>query len=80
MGIVKAQGKEKGLCHCNSFITTYVTEKDYDILYRDLEHSYEITKIVREDKITKQAEIIYQIEQAVLREKLGIKKCCMQSG
>lgn len=60
LGIVKVQGKERGLCHCNSFITTYVAEKDYDILYRDLEHSYEITKIVREDKTTKQAEVIYQ--------------------
>lgn len=68
LGIVKAQGKEKGLCHCNSFITTYVAERDYDILYRDLSHSYEITKIVREDKITKQAEVIYQSEQASLRE------------
>lgn len=74
LGIVKAQGKEKGLCHCNSFITTYVAERDYDILYRDLSHSYEITKIVREDKITKQAEVIYQSEQASLREKSGIEK------
>ena len=63
LGIVKAQGKEKGLCHCNSFITTYVAERDY-----------EITKIVREDKITKQAEVIYQSEQASLREKSGIEK------
>ena len=74
LGIVKAQGKEKGLCHCNSFITTYVAERDYDLLYRDLSHSYEITKIVREDKITKQAEVIYQSEQASLREKSGIEK------
>ncbi len=74
LGIVKAQGKEKGLCHCNSFITTYVAERDYDILYRDLSHSYEITKIVREDKITKQEEVIYQSEQASLREKSGIEK------
>ena len=74
LGIVKAQGKEKGLCHCNSFITTYVAERDYDILYRDLSHSYEITKIVREDKITKQAEVIYQSEQVALREKSGIEK------
>ena len=55
-------------------ITTYVAERDYDILYRDLSHSYEITKIVREDKITKQAEVIYQSEQASLREKSGIEK------
>lgn len=74
LGLVEAQGKEKDLCHCNSFITTYVAERDYDILYRDLEHSYEITKIVREDKQTKQAEVIYQSEQAALREKSGIEK------
>lgn len=55
-------------------IITYVAERDYDILYRDLSHSYEITKIVREDKITKQAEVIYQSEQASLREKSGIEK------
>lgn len=74
LGLVKAQGKEKGLCYCNSFITTYMAEKDYDILYRNLTHSYEITKIVREDKTTKQAETIYQSEQAALREKAGIEK------
>ena len=80
LGLVKVQGKEKGLCHCNSFITTYVAEKDYDILYRSLEHSYEITKIVREDKMTKQAEVIYQSEQAVLREKQGIEKMLISGG
>ena len=74
LGIVKAQGKEKNLCHCNSFITTYVGERDYDILYRDLSHYYEITKIVRENKTTKQGEVIYQSEQASLREKSGIEK------
>ena len=80
LGLIKAQGREKGLCHCNSFITTYIAEKDYDILYRNLEHSYEITKIVREDKITKQTEVIYQSEQAVLREKQGIEKMLVSNG
>ena len=80
LGLVKAQGKEKGLCHCNSFITTYVAEKDYDVLYRDLSHSYEITKIVREDKITKQAEVIYQSELAALRERSGIEKMLEAGG
>lgn len=70
LGLVNARGKEKGLCHCNSFITTYVAERDYDIMYRDLEHSYEITKIVRENKNTKSSEVIYQSVQAVLREKM----------
>lgn len=31
-------------------------------------------KIVREDKITKQTEVIYQREQASIREKLGVEK------
>jgi hypothetical protein len=74
LGLIKAEGREKGLCHCNSFITTYVAEKDYDILYRDLTHFYEITKIVREDKQMKQSETIYQSEQAALRERTGIEK------
>ena len=80
LGLIKARGKEKGLCHCNSFITTYIAEKDYDILYRNLTHSYEITKIVQEDKITKQAETIYQSEQTVLREKAGIEKMLVANG
>lgn len=80
LGIVKAQGKEKGLCHCNSFITTYVAERDYDILYRDLEHSYAITKIVREDKQSKEKEVIYLSEQAELREKTGIVKMLSGAG
>lgn len=80
LGLIKALGREKGVCHCNSFITTYVAEKDYDILYRNLEHFCEITKIVREDKITKQAEVIYQSEQAVLREKQGIEKMLVANG
>lgn len=80
LGIVKAQGKEKGLCHCNSFITTYVAERDYDVLYRDLKHFHAINKIVRENKQSKEKEVIYMSEQAELREKSGIKKMLAGAG
>jgi len=73
LGLVKAHGKEKGLCHRNSFITTYMAEKEYDILYRVLTHCYEISKIIREEKETKVTETIYQSGQAALREKTGIE-------
>lgn len=49
-------------------------------MYRNLKHFCEITKIVREDKITKQVEVIYQSEQAVLREKQGIEKMLVANG
>lgn len=80
LGIIKASGKEKDLCHCNSFITTYTSERDYDVLYRNLEHSYEINKIIRENKTTKETEVIYQSEQSVLREKYGIQKMLISNG
>ena len=35
---------------------------------------YEISKIIREDKITKRAEVIYQSSQAQDREMAGIEK------
>lgn len=80
LGLIKASGKERDLCHCNSFITTYTSERDYDILYRNLEHSYEINKIVRENKTTKKSEVIYQSEKSVLREKYGIEKMLISNG
>ncbi len=80
LGLVKAHGKEKGLCHCNSFITTYMAEKEYDILYRALTHCYEISKIIREEKETKVTETIYQSGQAALREKTGIEKMLAVAG
>lgn len=80
LGLVNVQGKEKGLCHCNSFITTYSAERDYDILYRNLTRSYKIMKIVREDKVTAQSEVVYQSEQAALREKAGIEKMLKAAG
>lgn len=80
LGIIKINAKEKNLCQCNSFMTTYRKDKNSDAFYRDLEHCYEINKIVREDKMTKQAEVIYQSEQAVLREKQGIEKMLISGG
>lgn len=74
LGLIKAHGKEKELYHCNSFMTTYITEKDYDILYRDLKQSYEIKKIIRINNITNESEVIYQSTHAVLRERHGIEK------
>lgn len=74
LGIIKAKNAGKDVCHCNSFMTTYIKERDYDILYRELQHKYEITKIIREDKQTKRKETIYQSNQAELRELSGIEK------
>lgn len=74
LGIIKAKNAGKDVCHCNSFMTTYIKERNYDILYRELQHKYKITKIIREDKQTKRKETIYQSNQAELRELSGIEK------
>ena len=74
LGLIKAKNGDKNTCHCNSFMTTYRAERDYDILYRSLQHRYEITKIVREEKVSKRAEVIYQNREAENRELSGICK------
>ena len=74
LGLIKAQNGDKNTCHCNSFMTTYCAERDYDILYRTLQHRYEILKIVREEKASKRAEVIYQSKEAETREMYGIVK------
>lgn len=74
LGIIKSKNAGKDVCHCNSFMTTYIKERDYDILYRELQHKYELTKIIREDKQTKRKETIYQSNLAELRELSGIEK------
>jgi len=79
LGLVKGE-KGKGNFHCNSFMAAYKAERDFDALYRDLEHSYEITKIVRENKDTKKKEVIYLSEVAELREKKGITKMLEGAG
>lgn len=74
LGMVKADKKKVQEYHCNSFMVDYKENDDYDLHYRNLTQRYEISKIVREDKITKRAEVIYQSTSAEDREKAGIEK------
>lgn len=74
LGMVKADKKKVQEYHCNSFMVDYKENDDYDLHYRNLTQCYEISKIVREDKITKRAEVIYQSTSAEEREKAGIEK------
>lgn len=80
LGIIKKDRKEKNLCQCNSFMTTYKKDKNSDSFYRDLEHCYEISRIVREDKMTKRAETIYLSSMAACRERTGIEKMLQAGG
>ena len=74
LGMVKADKKKVQEYHCNSFMVDYKVNDDYDLHYRNLTQRYEISKIVREDKITKRSEVIYQSTSAKEREKAGIEK------
>ena len=74
LGMIKADSKKVQEYHCNSFMADYKRNADYDLHYRNLTHCYEISKIVREDKITKRTEVIYQSREAEIREKSGIEK------
>ncbi|MDO4338085.1 MAG: hypothetical protein Q4C91_08380 [Eubacteriales bacterium] len=60
--------------HCNSFMVDYKKNDDYDLHYRNLTQRYEISKIVRKDKIVGRAEVIYQSRGAEKRELAGIEK------
>lgn len=80
LGIIKKDRHEKDLCQCNSFMTTYKKDKNSDSFYRDLEHCYEINRIVREDKMTKRAETIYLSSMAECRERTGIEKMLQAGG
>jgi hypothetical protein len=80
LGIIKAGGKEKNLCQCNSFMTTYKKDKNSDAYYRNLLHCHEINKIVREDKMSKRSETIYQSIDAECRERTGIEKMLASEG
>lgn len=80
LGIIKKDGQEKNLCQCNSFMTTYKKDKNSDSFYRDLKHCYEINRIVREDKMTKRAEVIYLSGMAECRERTGIEKMLLAGG
>lgn len=73
LGLIKAEDR-KGTYHCNSFMTTYQTDREKDLFFCNLSKRYEINKIVREDKRSKEKEVIYISEQAELKEKSGIIK------
>lgn len=79
LGLVKSE-RGKDLYHCNSFMTTYQNDRDRDSFFRDLPHRYEIIKIVRENKDTKQKEVIYQSVEAEKRETSGIEKMLTAAG
>lgn len=80
LGMVKADKKKVQEYHCNSFMVDYKENDDYDLHYRNLTQCYEINKIVREDKITKQSEVIYQSTSAGERERAGIEKMLVSAG
>ena len=80
LGMVKADKKKTQEYHCNSFMVDYKENDDYDLHYRNLTQCYEINKIVREDKITKQSEVIYQSTSAGERERAGIEKMLVSAG
>lgn len=79
LGLIKSEDK-KDIYHCNSFMTTYQTDREKDLFFCNLSIRYEINKIVREDKRSKEKEVIYMSEQAELREKLGIIKMLKEAG
>lgn len=74
LGMVRADNRKMQVYHCNSFMVDYKENNDYDLHYRNLTQCYEITKIVREDKLTKRLEVIYQSRSAEEREMSGIEK------
>lgn len=80
LGIIKAVKTKEQVCHCNSFMVDYKKNKDYDLHYRNLTHCYEIGRIVREEKGTKRAEVIYLGAEAEKREKSGIEKMLAAAG
>lgn len=73
LGLIKSEDR-KNVYHCNSFMTTYQTDREKDLFFCHLSHRYEINKIVREDKQTKEKEVIYLSEQEELREQAGVIK------
>lgn len=77
LGMIKAENRKTQEYHCNSFMVDYKVNDDYDLHYRNLTQRYEISKIVREDKITKRSEVIYQSNSATERERAGIEKMLM---
>lgn len=79
LGLVKSADK-KNVYHCNSFMATYQDDRERDLFFRHLSKRYEINKIIREDKQTKEKETIYISEQTALREETGVKKMFADAG
>ncbi len=79
LGLIKSEDR-KNVYHCNSFMTTYQTDREKDLFFCHLSKKYEINKIVREDKKSKEKEVVYLSEQAELREKSGIIKMLEEAG
>lgn len=79
LGLVR-DAVSKGMYHCNSFITTYQSDREKDLFFCNLAHKYEINKIIREDKKTKRTETIYLSSDAEYREYTGIKKMLLMEG
>lgn len=79
LGLIKSEDR-KNVYHCNSFMTTYQTDREKDLFFCHLSKRYEINKIVRENKRSKEKEVIYLSEQAELREKAGIIKMLEGAG
>ena len=79
LGLVKSTST-KCVYHCNSFMATYWDDRERDLFFCDLSKRYEISKIVREDKQTKEKEVVYLNEQAKLREMSGIAKMLTETG
>lgn len=79
LGLIKSEDR-KDMFHCNSFMTTYQTDREKDLFFCNLSKRYEINKIVREDKQSKRKEIIYLGEEAQLRESNGIAKMLAEAG
>ena len=77
LGMIKAEKRKTQEYHCNSFMVDYKVNDDYDLHYRNLTQRYEISKIVRKDKITKRSEVIYQSNSATEREMAGIERMLM---
>lgn len=73
LGLIKSEDR-KNVYHCNSFMTTYQTDREKELFFCHLSKRYEINKIVREDKRTKEKEVVYLSDEAELREKSGIIK------
>lgn len=80
LGMVKADKKKTQEYHCNSFMADYKKNDDYDLHYRNLTQRYEISRIVREDKLTKRSQVIYQSNSAKEREMAGIEKMLTNAG